>query len=146
MLALAMTVWIILNGKVNAEILLIGIPIVFFGWVFAKSYLGWNIKKELCLYRLLPMIVKYLIVLVAEIIKSSVSVMGYVLTGANPEGVMVEFSSGLRSPVANAILANSITLTPGTIAVSESRGRFLVCCLSPKYREGITPTIRCPKN
>ena len=72
MLALAMTVWIILNGKVNAEILLIGIPIVFFGWVFAKSHLGWNIKKELCLYRLLPMIVKYLIVLVAEIIKSSV--------------------------------------------------------------------------
>jgi len=137
MLALAYAVWIVLNGKITGEILLLGAPIAFLAWVFAKGFLSWNLKKELCFYTMLPLIAAYLLLLIMEIIKASVSVMGYVLTGADPEGVMVEFSSGLRSSFANAVLANSITLTPGTITVTEKRGRFLVCCLSPRYREGI---------
>ena len=141
MLALSFAVWIILNGRVDGEIVLFGLLVAGVAWLFAKGSLGWSLKKEMCFYRLMPMAVHYLLVLVKEIVVSSVSVAGYVLAGTDPEGVMVEFSSGLRTPVANAILANSITLTPGTITVREKGGRLLVCCLAPKYREGIEQLV-----
>ncbi len=137
MALMAYLVWIVLNGKVTLEILLIGLPIAAAAWLFARSYMGWSAKKELCLYRLLPQIVSYLALLVWEVVKASVSVMKYILAGDNPDGVMVSFQSGLRTPIANTVLANSITLTPGTITVSEKNGRFEVCCLCPAYAEGI---------
>ena len=56
MLALAYAVWIVLNGKITDEILLLGAPIAFLAWVFAKGFLSWNLKKELCFYTMLPMI------------------------------------------------------------------------------------------
>lgn len=110
-------------------------------WLLLKYLLGWSVKKELRLYRLLPFVVFYALVLLWEIIKANLAVIKLIFSRRKPEGVIVTFESGLRSPIANAALANSITLTPGTITVSEENGLFTVHCLCEDYAEGIDDLV-----
>ena len=50
---------------------------------------------------------------------------------------LVEFDSTLTTEAAHALLANSITLTPGTVTVEMTARRFVVHCLSAGSRRGI---------
>ena len=63
--------------------------------------------------------------------------MGLVLHAEDPEPVIVEFHSGFQSRLQNVLLANSITLTPGTITVFQDGDHFVVHCLRREYAEGI---------
>ena len=50
---------------------------------------------------------------------------------------MVEFHSGLNGTIINTLLANSITMTPGTFTVVHEDDRFVVHCLRPEFAEGL---------
>jgi multicomponent Na+:H+ antiporter subunit E len=50
---------------------------------------------------------------------------------------MVEFDSKLEKEFSKFILANSITLTPGTVTVRVEGSRFLVHSLTAKLAEGL---------
>jgi multicomponent Na+:H+ antiporter subunit E len=49
----------------------------------------------------------------------------------------VKVSTDLRHPLAVTLLANSITLTPGTVTVDVQDGSLLVHALSPKAARGV---------
>ena len=51
--------------------------------------------------------------------------------------IIVEFRSGLEGDLMNVILANSITLTPGTITIFQEKDHFVVHALKEEYAEGI---------
>ena len=51
--------------------------------------------------------------------------------------MLVEFHSGLPSDFQNVLLANSITLTPGTYTLEQQGDHFLVHSLVPEYAEGM---------
>ena len=138
---LFLIIWFIFNGRITFQICLFGVLACAGVWLLLKYLLHWNMKKEIRLYKLLPHIIYYGLVLLWEIIKANVSVIKLIFSGRKPEGVLVTFESGLRSPVANAALANSITLTPGTITVSEENGLFTVHCLCEDYAEGIDDLV-----
>ena len=53
------------------------------------------------------------------------------------EPSLVEFETSLSSESAQVLFAQSITLTPGTVTVDVSDGRFMVHCLSSKSRQGM---------
>ena len=134
---LLLVIWFIFNGKITFQICLFGVLACAGVWLLLKYLLGWSIRKELRLYKLAPFIFWYALVLLWEILKANFTVIKLIFSGRKPEGVIVTFESGLRSPIANAALANSITLTPGTITVSEESGLFAVHCLCEEYAEGI---------
>jgi multicomponent Na+:H+ antiporter subunit E len=50
---------------------------------------------------------------------------------------LVVFDTSLKTEPAQVLLANSITLTPGTITVDVNNGRFLVHALSVNFAEGL---------
>ncbi len=54
---------------------------------------------------------------------------------------LIEFPSPLTTEGANALLAQSITLTPGTVTVDMSLHRFLVHCVSNESRRGIEEAV-----
>ncbi len=138
---LLLIVWFIFNGKITFQICLFGVLACAGVWMLLKYLLGWSIKKELRLYKLAPFVIFYALVLLWEILKANAAVIKLIFSRRKPEGVIVTFESGLRSPIANAALANSITLTPGTITVSEENGLFTVHCLCEDYAEGIDDLV-----
>ncbi len=130
--------WIILNGRITPEILILGIFIAAAVFLFAHEAFGYSEKSEILVWRYLPLVVVYCLNLVFEIIKSSLAVIMIIMNPARkPDPVLIEFDSGLESDFQNVVLANSITLTPGTVTVNMTGDHFMVHCLIPEYADGI---------
>jgi multicomponent Na+:H+ antiporter subunit E len=81
--------------------------------------------------KVLPRLPGYWWWLLREIIVSSVDVAKLILKPSLPvDPVVVELETQTRSDVARVILANSITLSPGTVTLDMHNGRLLVHCLT----------------
>ena len=80
--------------------------------------------------------------LVVEVIKSSVQVARLAFTRdccGHMISEYVEHKSILREPMMRVFLANSITLTPGTLTVEAPiDGPFLIHVLTPEAADGLT--------
>ena len=130
--------WIILNGRVTVELVLLGIIIAAAVFLFARSAFGYSVRTERYVLRYLPLTVLYLINLMWEIIRSALHVIAIIIhPSRKPDPVLIEFDSGLPTEFQNVVLANSITLTPGTITVLMKDGHFTVHCLIPEFAQGI---------
>ena len=130
--------WIFLNGRVTLEIVLIGAGITALLMAFLARFMGWTVRRERAALRLLPLFALYLLNLLWETVKAAATVLVVALTPTlHPEPALVEFRSGLPKEYQNVILANSITLTPGTITVFQEGDRFLVHALRKEYAEGL---------
>ena len=138
MLLLFFLVWIIFNGAITTEILIFGVVVAFLMFGFVCKFMDYSLRKEVLLIKRSGYFVLYLINLLIEIIKANVSVCHFVLYGTEQiEPVMVSFHTSLKSRLARVILANSITLTPGTITVSLHGDEVIVHCLDRSLAEGM---------
>ncbi len=130
--------WIILNGHLTAEILIIGALLSCAVSLFFYRFLGWSPAKDARFLRNLPLFLLYILNLVREVIISTCQVAFLVWSPhRKPDPVMVEFHSGLNGKIVNTLLANSITMTPGTFTVIHEDDRFVVHCLRPEFAEGL---------
>lgn len=136
MFILFLVLWLIFNGRVTVEILLIGLLIALLVSFLFYKLLGYSFRYDLILLRNLPLLILYFFNLIREIVSAACSVIAVVWNPAKkPEPVMVEFHSGLTESFANVLLANSITLTPGTYTVLQENDRFVIHCLRREYAE-----------
>ena len=142
MFLLFFAVWMILNGKVTLEICLFGLGISAVLFAFICRYMDYSIRKERLLFRLIPLFLQYFWVLVKEIVKANVAVLKLIVSPElQPEPAIVYFDTDLKTGVAKVLLANSITLTPGTITVSVEDNRFCVHCLDRELAEGVENSV-----
>lgn len=77
---------------------------------------------------------KYIVLLIKEVIIANIAVAKIVLSPKleiSPE--IVKFESRLKSEVLRVVLANSITLTPGTITIDMQGGLYTVHCLKKEF-------------
>ncbi len=141
MLLILFIFWLILSCKITLEIVVFGMLITAAVVVFSFTYLGWTWKRELLVYKLIPLAAAYVAVLEYEILKANFAVIPYIFGKKKPDGVVVTFESGLKSQVANAVLANSITMTPGTITLKNKGDGFTVHCLHGDMAEGMESSV-----
>ena len=142
MLLLLFLAWIIFNGRVTVEIVLFGVVIAVLIFAFICRFMDYSISKELKFYKKAPLFCKYVWLLVKEIIKANISVCRMILTRKEiMEPVIVKVHTNLRTEIARVILANSITLTPGTITVSVTERELLVHCLDKSLAEGMEDSV-----
>jgi len=130
--------WLILNGRITLEVCLLGLAITVLIYFFICKFMDFSIKKDLRLMRNAGYAMAYLAVLLKEIFLSNFRVMAIILFKRIPiTPALTEVRIDLRSQMAKTILANSITLTPGTITVEVTGDVFVVHCLSSEMIEGI---------
>ncbi len=84
--------------------------------------------------------IAYFVVLIYEIIKAALDVASRTLNG-KVEPVVVEIETELKRPISQTILANSITLTPGTLSIDlDSENQILkVAIITSRSKEEIIP-------
>ena len=86
--------------------------------------------------------IRYVAVLVKEIILANLTVCRMILTRKEiMEPVLVRVYTDLKTETARVILANSITLTPGTITVSLTGNELLVHCLDKSLSQGMEDSV-----
>ena len=144
--ALLFALWLGLSGLIEGLFLLSGAacsviamliaerifrPATPMGFGGAPSGFGWFIASWLRFAAYIPW-------LLWQIVLSNLHVARLVLHPRMPiDPALVEFDSTLRTEAAHVLLANSITLTPGTVTVEMTAKRFVVHCLSAGSRSGI---------
>ena len=129
--------WILMNGRITWEIVAFGAVITALVTWFAVKVIGYSVKKEWRNYRNLPILLLYVLDLILEILKAAWLVARMVFRADEPDPVIVEFHSGLKTQFQNVLLANSITLTPGTITVFQEGDHFVIHALRREYAEGL---------
>ena len=138
MLLLFFLAWIIFNGNFTLEIVLFGVVIALGMFAFVCKFMDYSIQKELRFYKLVPVFFQYVFLLVKEIVQANLSVCRMILSRKEiVEPVIVHVHTKLKTETARVILANSITLTPGTITVSMTDDDLLVHCLDKSLAEGM---------
>lgn len=110
-------IWLLLTGTFERTSLLLGLAIAgILALIFGKnsSVFGkLRFTPKMLIYSLL-----YLVVLSWEIVKSNVDVALRVINPKLPINPgIVKVKTKLKSPMGRMILANSITLTPGTLTI-----------------------------
>ena len=127
--------WILFNGRFGLDVLLLGAAVcAAIDW-FAMRYCKWYITKDWRWRQLLPAFARYCVLLVKEIFAANWAVMKLILRPGLERNIhpqMVRFPCRYRSDIVKALLANSITLTPGTITVRIRRDHFIVHALTPE--------------
>ncbi len=142
MLVVYFILWVIFNGAVTPEICAFGVVISAAMFAFTCRFMGFSVKKELLFYKKLPLFVRYVAVLVKEIVKANFGVIHMILTQREEvQPVLAAFRSDLKSAVGKAFLANAITLTPGTITVSLEKDKYTVHCLDESLAEGMNDSV-----
>ena len=85
--------------------------------------------------------IAYFFVLIWEIIKSTIDMSSRIIRSDGFDPVVIDIKTDLKRPVSQTILANSITLTPGTLSVDlDSENQFIkVAVIAPRDSKDIIP-------
>ena len=138
MLMLFFLIWVVFNGRLTLEIALFGIAVAVAVFAFICRFMDYSLQKERSFYKKLPLFLQYLFCLVKDIIVSNIAVSHMILTRRETmEPVLVHVHADLKTETARVMLANSITLTPGTITVAMTEDDLLVHCLDKSLSEGM---------
>ena len=142
MLLLFFVAWLIFNGRITLEIVLFGVAISLLVFAFICKFMNYSWEKEKLVYKRIPLYLAYLAVLLTEIVSANLSAAKLILSRREAvEPVIVRFKTSLKSEVSKVVLANSITLTPGTITVSLVEDELVVHCLDKSLAEGMEDSV-----
>ncbi|MDO4554532.1 MAG: Na+/H+ antiporter subunit E [Lachnospiraceae bacterium] len=134
--------WIILNGKITVEIAVIGAVVSAAVYLFVCKFMDFSPQKDAKLCGRVGMFLWYLVILIVEILKANVAVMHFIISSKEEvEPQIITFQTDLKTKTARMILANSITLTPGTITVTLEENQYTVHCLDKSMSEGIEDSV-----
>lgn len=122
--------WLILAQTLNLERIVVGILVCIVVFLFNKEFLNINQKNKSNLISNIKYMFIYIAVLIKEIFKSNFHVAKIVLSPKlNMETSIVTINTKLKSDLDKTILANSITLTPGTLTLDMTEDTLVIHCL-----------------
>lgn len=134
--------WIIFNGNFTLEICIFGILIAGAIFAFTCKFMDYSVEKEKQNYRKIFKFLRYSCVLIMEIVKANFAVIHMILSEKEEaEPALVSFHSDMKTSVGRAMLANAITLTPGTITVSLEESDYVVHCLDDEFAVGMADSV-----
>lgn len=92
MVVLFFALWLIFNGRVTVEIVVLGLILSCAVYLFGVKFMGFSPKKELRYLRLMPRAIRYAAILLWEILKANFAVIRIILTpGREPSPLLCHY-------------------------------------------------------
>ncbi len=130
--------WLLFNGRCTPDVIGFGLVFSAAVTVFAVKICGWNEARSRRILRLSGDLLRYFGCLFLEIIKANLAVIRVILSPgcrkAQPR--IFCFDSRLHRGFAQTILANSITITPGTYTIGIDGSTLTVHALNAEFQDG----------
>lgn len=128
-------IFLILTENVNVVNILLAILVSLFVVFINKNELQ---TMEIFKIKTLPSWILYIVLLVKEVAIANIQVAIIVLSPKmNISPRIVKYESKLKGDMFLTILANSITLTPGTMTVSIDKNILDIHCLNKDYEDSL---------
>ncbi len=124
--AIAFLLWLLLTGSLHTQEVIAGLAVALLVTFIAGPRL--SILDGVRLSPGAPLhLIAYLLTFLIALVKANLDMARRVLSPSLPlRPAVVEVRTGLQSPLGRLLLANSITLTPGTLTVDVQGQRILV--------------------
>jgi len=136
--------WLILSGHFQVEYIVLGVLsaglVTFLTHDLLSSVFrhGEKQRTNLIPFTQIWRFLIYLLWLLSKIVMANLRVAYLVLHPRMPIApAMLQFRTRLQRDISKVIVANSITLTPGTITVSLENGKYIVHALAPSLASSI---------
>ncbi|MBQ1409926.1 MAG: Na+/H+ antiporter subunit E [Oscillospiraceae bacterium] len=130
MLLFLYLIWLILNGGLTLEICLLGLGLIALLALPVRVLFGYGWRTELRFWRSLPFFLAFIAVLLWKILLANLDVLQLILNREKKiQPVLVHCHTCLKTEFCRFLLANCITLTPGTITVAMQDDQLTVHCL-----------------
>lgn len=137
MFIVLLIIWFVLNGRFTVEITLYGIGVSAAVYFVLCKLTNFSFKKDIKFCKNIGLIFAYFAVLLKEIFLSNANIVKVIFERKKtPTPEIVHLHLGIKSKFLNTLVANSITLTPGTITVDLENDHFIVYCLDKTMIEG----------
>ncbi len=134
--------WVVFNGQLTLEIALFGIAVAALMYLFIVKIMGYKPEYDLIIVKKSGLIIKYIATLIAEIVKANLGVIRMITSARYEiEPCVVHINTDLKTNIARVVLANSITLTPGTITVYTQGDLIVVHCLDKSLAKGLDSSV-----
>lgn len=142
MLIVLFLFWVLMSNSLNITVLISGLIIATVLSIIVAQNL--NVFSEIKLTpKAIIYTIIYLLVFLKELILSNLDVAFRVVSPKLPINPgIVEAKTSLKSPMARMILANSITLTPGTFTVEIEDNTLFIHCIDIKSQNVTDVTNR----
>lgn len=135
-------VWIIFAGDITLEICIFGAVIAAVIFAFTCKFMDYSIEKEKKNLKKSFQFLHYIVVLVKEILLANVQTIKMILSEKEEvKPTLVDFKTDIKSETGKVLLANSITLTPGTITVELDDSGYVVHCLDESMAGGMDESV-----
>ena len=130
--------WLLFNGRCTLDVIGFGLVFSAAVTVFAVKICGWSDLRSRRVMKLGWQLLCYFACLFVEIIKANLASMRVILSHGLREvrPRIFCFDSRLHRGFAQTILANSITITPGTYTIGIDGSRLTVHALNASFAEG----------
>ena len=127
-------VWLVLNEKIDIQTIVLGVFIAVLCTWISGLLLGFDYVE---VFSLSPLyFLKYAVILMKEVYLAGIKATANILRGnVTPCIVRITMDSRIKHPFLRSIVANSITLTPGTITIKQNEEELTVLCLTPEDSE-----------
>ncbi len=132
--------WTVLSERVTIASVIIGLIIAVAIYIYVgDSYKSLQVLNGI---KLFPLWILFLGQLVSAIVIANFQVAYIVLSKSMPiSPSMVEYKTKIKSELLKTILANSITLTPGTMSVDIQEDTLWIHCLNNEYAESLEGNV-----
>ena len=134
---LLLALWLIFSGGVTLAGLALGAAVAGLVTLFCARFLGYDSRRFYRGLIELPDALRYLTLLLREMVRESFLVIGWIWRRKPPEPTLVRFTSTLDKEMLRVLVANSITLTPGTYTVKLEGKEYAVHALDDSFQPGI---------
>lgn len=120
--------WVIASETIDLQHLIAGVIIAYAVELFNRDFLkDFHFQGKHSFMKQIIVLASILLILIKDMILANIQVAVIVLSPKMPISPgIVTFKTNLKSPLARTILANSITLTPGTLTIDVDEDIFVV--------------------
>ncbi len=137
MFVILLALWLIFAGSLTVTNLLSGAAVSALVTLFSAKFMGYDGRRFYGGVRKLPALLRYLAVLLREMVRECFLVIRMIYRRERPDSMLVRFHSTLDSEALRVLVANSITLTPGTYTVKLEGSEYAVHALDESFQPGI---------
>jgi len=129
--------WFIFSGHFHGLLIFLAVVSAFIVTYFSHTLFFPEKKLNL---KLILKIFAYTPTLIKEIMLANIQVLKILLKKDITKEIdpqMIEFTPKVSSDIGITMLANSITLTPGTVTIIAGKDKFLVHALTKEFADGL---------
>lgn len=138
MFFLYLLLWLVFSMRLSVGIMIAGVVISALIYKFACVHMNYKIANDYKLIRKGFLAVQYGFIVVWETAKSVIAVLRIVFSRTiKVQPKIMYFTTGVKTPPVLAVLANSITLMPGSVVIALEKGLFCIHCLDPSLVDNI---------